>query len=603
MYLYILETEEHLNYYLNYLKNNNNYIATTSPAVSEKLKKIQIKHTFYNFNKIYYNLVKIDFKLINKILFQLKIFENKINDDLNLNCKYSIIELNSYYLNYLFGNFWTKYHIYRSLLHQFKKKKFKKIFFLTDIYENKFPSENNNHNFIFALNEENNSKYNHISIIQVPRKNKNYIQVNLKNRLKNLFLYICMSFNNIKNILLVKKNIKILYLDHVEKRHLINQNKILSYDLNIFSKIIENFSTTAFKKTFLKENYENEFTQNKTLYFSIYKKWLNSLKINSDVKKNLKFLQNEIVFFLIIIPKLINDFESKIRKKLQIIKPDFLFTYSNISWIENFIILLAKNHKIKTVYVQHGGLLGTAIIPKNDFFLSKTDFLFTYSKENKFINKNNNIIPTGNIELLKKINLRSNEGKKFSKILYISDGNSLHTSIKRKMTDISLFHIQKKILNFLWSLNKYEISYRPWFHKLEKTGIINHIKENLRAVKIENITSIHSQISRNDLIITDSASVINLYKSLIASKHVFFIYDEKVITYSKKFLNDLKKVAIVAKNIKEIDVILKNIKNEKIFNVLNNKKDKDKKAFIQKYIFGGKSNFNSYHLYNSLINL
>lgn len=39
MYLYILETEEHLSYYLNNLEKKNNYIATISPAVSEKLKK------------------------------------------------------------------------------------------------------------------------------------------------------------------------------------------------------------------------------------------------------------------------------------------------------------------------------------------------------------------------------------------------------------------------------------------------------------------------------------------------------------------------------------------------------------------------------------
>lgn len=603
MYLYILETEDHLSYYLNNLKNNNNHIVTISPAVSEKLKKMKIKHTFYNFNKIYYNLIKTDSKLINKILFQLKIFENKINNDLNLNCKHSIIELNSYYLNYLFGNFWTKYNIYKNLLLQFKKKKITKIFFLTDFYENKFPSENNNYNFILALNDEIRSKNYYINVIKVPKKNKNSLKSDLKSKLKNLILYCCMSFNNIKNRLLEKKNIKILYLDHVEKKHLINQNKILSYDFDIFSRTIEKFSTTAFKKSFLKENYENEFIKNKTLYSIIYKKWLNNLKISSDVKKNLKFLQNEIVFFLIIIPKLINDFESKIKRKLEKTKPDFLFTYSNISWIENFIILLAKNYKIKTVYLQHGGLPGTAMIPKNVFFLSRTDFLFTFSKENKFLKKDIKILPTGHIELLKKFNFKKNEKKKFSKILYISDGNSLNTSVKRKMTDTSLFYVQKKILSFLFSLNKYEISYRPWFHKLEKIGITDYIRENLKTVKIENISNIHTQILRNDLIITDSASVINLYKSLIVNKHVFFIYDEKVITYSKKFLNDLKKVAIVTKNIDEIDIILKKIKNENIFNILNSKNDKDKKAFVQKYVFGGKNNFNSYHLYNSLINL
>jgi hypothetical protein len=290
------------------------------------------------------------------------------------------------------------------------------------------------------------------------------------------------------------------------------------------------------------------------------------LKTSRNVEIILEFLQNEIIFLLITIPRTIKDFEWKIEKKLKKIKPDFLFTYSNTSWIENFIILLGKKYKIKTAYIQHGGLLGTALIPKNDFIFSRTDVLLTYGKENQYIqNKDNKILPTGNIELLKKFNFQKNKKKTFSKILYISDGNSLISSIKRKMTDISLFYNQKKILNFLSSLNKYEISYRPWIHKSDKTGIIDYIEENLKNIKIENISNIYSQILGNDLIITDSASVINLYKSTIFNKNVFFIYDENVITYSKRFLNDLKKVAIVGKNIAEIEKFLKSIENGKVY--------------------------------------
>jgi hypothetical protein len=598
MYLYILETEEHLSYYLNNLEKKNNYIATISPAVSEKLKKNKIKHIFYNYNKVYYDLIKKDSKLINNILLELKLLEDKINNDLNLNHNYSVIKLNSYHFNFLISNFWTKYNIYRSLILSLKKKKIKKIFFLVNFYENKFALEKN-YNFILAINKTVKLKKHQINIIQVPKKNKISLKINIKDKLKNLLLYFCMTLNNIKNQLLEKKYIKILYLDHTEKKHLITQNKILSYDFNIFSNSTINFTIADLKK-----NYENMFKQNKILYLNIFSKWLKNLKNSRDVKIILKFLENEIIFLLIIIPRIIREFDWKIEKKLKEIKPDFLFTYSNTSWIENFIILLSKKYKIKTAYIQHGGLFGTALIPKNDFIFSKTDVILTYGKQNQYIKKNDNqILPTGNIELLKKFNFKKNTKKIFSKILYISDGNSLISSIKRKMTDISLFFNQKKILNFLSSLNKYEISYRPWIHKSDKTGIVDYIKENLKNIKIENISNIYSQISENDLIITDSLSAINLYKSIIFNKHIFFIYDENVITYSKRFLSDLKKVAIVTKNIDEIDKILKSIENGKIFNILNSKTDNNKRVFIKKYIFGGKNSFSSYHLYNSLIKL
>jgi hypothetical protein len=247
MYLYILETEEHLSYYLNNLKTKNNYIATISPAVSEKLKKNKIKHTFYNFNKVYFDLIKKDTKLINNILLKLKIFEDKINNDLNLNHNYSVIKLNSYYFNFLISNFWTKYNIYRSLILSLKKEKIKKIFFLINFHENKFSLENN-YNFILALNKTLKLKKYKIDTIQVPKKNKVSIKINIKDKLKNLFLYFCMTLNNIKNQLLEKKHIKILYMDHVEKKYLINQKKILSYDFNIFSNITKNFSIDDSKK-------------------------------------------------------------------------------------------------------------------------------------------------------------------------------------------------------------------------------------------------------------------------------------------------------------------------------------------------------------------
>jgi len=610
MNLFILENEAHLNYYLHNLKKNNDFVSTTSPTVSDRLKKLEIKHDLYNYNKIYNALVKRDFVSINKILHNLKKLENKINAELNLKSKYSIIDLNSYCLNFLLGDYLTKYEIYKNLLLPYQNNKiFKKIFFLTDFYEDKFPSERNNHNFIFAINREGHYKKNPINVIQVKKKKQVSFKTFLKNKFKNLLFNFLMSYNNLKNFLLEKKNIKILYLNHREKKYLITQKKILSYDMNIFSESIMNFSTTSFTKEFLKKKFKNNFFDNKKNYTDIYDKWLHYLKINSNEKKMLFFLKNEIIFFLIIVPKLIKNFELKIKKKLEIIEPNFIFSYNSTSWLDNFIILLAKNYKIKSAYVQHGGGLGTALVPKNEFFLNKTNFLFTYGTQNKFFTPkflkiNYKIFPTGNIELLKKnLIFQKNKKNNINKILYISDGNETVNSIKRKMTDLTLYQTQKKILCFLYKLNKFKISYRPWIHKLQDNGITNYIKENLNGIKIESINDIQSQILRNDLIITDSVSAANLYKGLVLNKHIFFIYDEKVSFFSQTFLSDLKKVVIVVKNMNEIVKLLKNIKNEKIYYTLNVKKNKDKKDFIKKYIFGGKKSFNSYHLYNSTINI
>ena len=535
MNLIIIESVDHLNYYLRSIKSNsNNLVVTTSPAVSEELKNLKIKYNLYNYEKIFKLLVQNDFKLINKTFFLLKKLESEINKQLNLYSDYSTIELNSYYLYHLFGNFFSKYNIYKSLIQDsIKKKKIKKIFFFTNDYENVFPSEQNNYNYIHCLNKEFFLKKKRINIITVKNEQNINLKLILKSTVKNFVLSLFMSLNNLKNFFLEKKNIKILYLEHVEKNLLINQKKILSYESNIFSRSFV-FNSTGVKSQYLKMKFKNEFIKKKFVYEKIYDKWLDKLKVNTSMRNSLYFLKSEIIFTLIMAPKIIKNYYSKIQREIKKIQPNFVFTYSNITLLQNLFIFLAKKNNIKTVYLQHGGGLGTALVPKNEFFFNPVDFLLTYGVQNNFfkpnfIKKKKLIIPTGCFELLKK--------------------------------------------------NNY-----------------------LKKIKIEYSKNIHSQILKNDIIITDSASGIVLYKSLTLNKKIFFIYDEDVTTYSKIFLRDLKKVAIVAKNQKEINNILKYFTNDKINKVFA-KTNKYRKKFMKKYIFGGKSKFDCYSLHDSIINI
>jgi len=608
MNLIIIESVDHLNYYLRSIKSNsNNLVVTTSPAVSEELKNLKIKYNLYNYEKIFKLLVQNDFKLINKTFFLLKKLESEINKQLNLYSDYSTIELNSYYLYHLFGNFFSKYNIYKSLIQDsIKKKKIKKIFFFTNDYENVFPSEQNNYNYIHCLNKEFFLKKKRINIITVKNEQNINLKLILKSTVKNFVLSLFMSLNNLKNFFLEKKNIKILYLEHVEKNLLINQKKILSYESNIFSRSFV-FNSTGVKSQYLKMKFKNEFIKKKFVYEKIYDKWLDKLKVNTSMRNSLYFLKSEIIFTLIMAPKIIKNYYSKIQREIKKIQPNFVFTYSNITLLQNLFIFLAKKNNIKTVYLQHGGGLGTALVPKNEFFFNPVDFLLTYGVKNNFfkpnfIKKKKLIIPTGCFELLKKNNyLKENSHSFLNKILYISDGNVTVSSIKRKMTNYNLYTTQKKILTFLSKIQKFKISYRPWINKIE-SGIINYINNNFKKIKIEYSKNIHSQILKNDIIITDSASGIVLYKSLTLNKKIFFIYDEDVTTYSKIFLRDLKKVAIVAKNQKEINNILKYFTNDKINKVFA-KTNKYRKKFMKKYIFGGKSKFDCYSLHDSIINI
>ena len=110
---------------------NNNYflIYTSSGAVIEILNKNKIKFNILNYKKLFEKLIKFEKKNFTNFYKICKQFEKKIFN--NSNGFYS--EINGYFLQYLYSFLLTKYTIYDHLIKEIKKKKLRKLFYLTKI--------------------------------------------------------------------------------------------------------------------------------------------------------------------------------------------------------------------------------------------------------------------------------------------------------------------------------------------------------------------------------------------------------------------------------------------------------------------------------------
>lgn len=594
MNLIILDTlEEVKHYFLNYYSKKHTLV-TIHPFIYEYLKnkKKKNKIELFDYNLIYYNLIKEDKKIIAKIINDFKILEKKIYKNLDIHSKISAIDLNAYYLNYYINDFFTKLKIYKNLILKFKKKNnLLKVYF--------YSSKNLNLSFLEALKEEL-FLYEDIIFKIINPEFKKIIKKSfktfIKNKFKKIFLNYLININNLKNIICNKNNKKILFLTHVEKHRYFYQSNIIYYNLFLPEYIEDKslFSEGNFKSK-IKTKIDLGFQAKKYTFNKIFYKWYKNLKQNRT-NKYYNFFKNDILYNIFFISKLVIYYTPIIKKKLKEIKPDFIFTYANTNWVESLIINIAKELKIKSVYFQHGAGLGIQNVPKNNYIYNAFDYILSYGKKNFFLKKK--IVPINQYDFEKNYKfLNSNKFK--NTILFISEGNTHICSIKRKITDIKLYFYQKKILEYLNGLKNYKVFYRPWIHE-PGIGIENFIKHNCSNIKITNNENIYRQISQHDLIITDSVSTINVFKSLVLKKKIIFIYDENVSVYSKFFLRDLKKICIVLKNSNEINNYFLNFKK----NYLKfDEKMKFRYEFIKNYVLGGDINFNRYYLFNIIAKL
>lgn len=216
-----------------------------------------------------------------------------------------------------------------------------------------------------------------------------------------------------------------------------------------------------------------------------------------------------------------------------------------------------KSEGIPVLGAQHGNLYGEIYNPWIfDYDFSRCDYLVSYgfTKEDMnriypTVNINTKIFPYGRARTISNNNIK----KKNIDILFpLTDSNSIFNGGMRRTFPHKLTEIQIKILEYLDSLNGFDIYIKPFaFSTYENCSVLPVLKRlrNLKVINNMTLLDFLNKYNPKTVIIehpsTPLIDVIHLDAEI-------FLLDNEIMPYDKKVLEELQKRVHYSENVEEL---------------------------------------------------